>query len=313
MSLFGIIIALVGLMYACMRGWNIVVAAPIFAIIVALTGGLEVLPAITETYMGGLVGFAKSFFLLFLLGAVFGKIMEDSGAAASVGNWVIKKIGTKNAIVAVVLATGILAYGGVSVFVVAFTIYPLAMGIFRKANLPKRLVAGSIALGSWTFGMTAFPGTPQIQNIIPTEYFGTTATAAPVLGIISGLLMFFGGSFYLNREARKAEENGEGFKIEEDSSQKIKDNAEVDEDLPSFFLSILPLITIIVSLNIFKININVSLLLGILLALIMFYKKIENHIDTINIGSRGSLIAIMNTSAAVGFGTIVRNVWGLMF
>lgn len=308
MSLIGIIVSLVGLMFACMKGISVVIAAPLFALLVALTGGLEPVNAILEVYMGGTVGFAQSFFIMFLLGAVFGKIMEDSGAAKSVGNWVISKIGAKNAIIAVVLAAGALAYGGVSVFVVAFTMYPLALGVFKEANLPKRFIAGTLALGSFTFAMTALPGTPQIQNIIPTTYLGTNAMSAPFIGVVGGTAMVVLGTIYLNRQANKAMANGEVFHATPD--EEIALSAGENDDLPNVFLSVLPLLIVIITLNMFGLDINVALLLGVLAAGIMFYKRIDNFKTSLNKGASSSIIAIMNTSAAVGFGTMVGAVAG---
>lgn len=309
MSLFGIIIGLIGLMTACMKGLSIIVAAPIFAVIVGAFGGLPILGTFLDTFMTGAAGYVASFFPMFLLGAVFGKVMENTGAAASVGNWVIDKIGAKNAIIAVVAACGVLTYGGISLFVVVFTMYPLAMGIFKEADIPRRLIPGSIALGAFTFTMTAIPGTPQIQNIIPTRYFGTDAMAAPIIGIVGAIIMFVGGVLYLNREVKKAKANGESFKVGD--AEEYKDIAE--KDLPSFAFSIIPLISVILLLNLFGININASLFWGIVLAIVLnwnYFDGIHHIKTTLNKGASGSLPAIMNTSLAVGFGSVVKAVPG---
>ncbi|MFW5789717.1 MAG: GntP family permease, partial [Bacillota bacterium] len=218
MSVLGIVIGLVGIMVACMKGLSILIAAPIFSMVVAGFGGMDLLSAFMETYMGGASGYIMDFFPMFFLGAIFGKIMEDTGAAASVGNWIIDKIGADKAILAVVVACLVLTYGGISLFVVVFTMYPLGMAIFKEADVPKRLIAGSIAFGSFTITMTSIPGSPQIQNIIPTEFFGTDAMAAPFLGIAAAALIFIGGYTYLQRELKKAWENGEGYTEAEDEN-----------------------------------------------------------------------------------------------
>mgnify|MGYP006298778645 CR=1 FL=1 len=309
MSLFGIIIGLAGLMYACMKGLSIIVAAPVFALVVAGFGGLPILETFLETFMSGAVGYVSSFFPMFMLGAIFGKVMENTGAAAAVGNWVIDKIGAKNAIIAVVAACGVLTYGGISLFVVVFTMYPLAMGIFKEADLPKRLIPGSIALGAFTFTMTAIPGTPQIQNIIPTEYFGTDAMAAPIIGIVGAILTSVRAVGSLNIEATKAKENWEHFDPKD--AEEYEDVSE--DELPSFALSIIPLVSVVVLLNVFNMNINASLFWGIVLGIVLMWNKLDsiNHLkETLNKGASGSLPAIMNTSLAVGFGTVVRAVPG---
>ncbi|VEI47581.1 H+/gluconate symporter and related permeases [Actinobacillus equuli] len=95
-----------------------------------------------------------------------------------------------------------LTYGGVSLFVVVFAVYPLALAVFKEANITRRLIPGTIACGAFTFTMTALPGSPQIQNLIPTRYFGTDAMAAPIMGIIASAVLFFGGVAYLEMRRR---------------------------------------------------------------------------------------------------------------
>lgn len=309
LSLLGILLGLGGLMFACMKGLSIIIAAPVFSLVVAVFGGLPLLDTFLGTFMEGSVGYVKDFFPMFMLGAVFGKVMEDTGAASAVGNWVIDKIGADKAIVAVVAACGVLTYGGISLFVVVFTMYPLAMGIFKEADLPRRLIPGTIALGAFTFTMTAIPGTPQIQNIIPTEFFDTDAMAAPLMGIIGAIIMAVGGVIYLNREARKAKEAGESFEVgESEAYEEIP-----EEKLPGFTVSIIPLVSVVLLLNLFNININAALFWGIALAIVLLWNKIDTLTqlkETLNTGATGSLTAIMNTGLAVGFGTVVRAVPG---
>ncbi|SDM18794.1 GntP family permease [Halarsenatibacter silvermanii] len=308
LSLLGIILGLILIMAACMKGMSILIAAPISSMVVAAFSGYPLLETFLETYMDGTVGYVFSFFPMFFLGAIFGKIMEDTGAAAAVASWVMDKIGSDKAILAVVLACMVLTYGGISLFVVVFTMYPLGMAIFKEANVPKRFIAGSIAFGSFTITMTATPGTPQIQNIIPTEFFGTDAMSAPFLGLAAAVLIFLGGYFYLQRELKKAWENGEEYSEGED-----EDFGGNDEDLPGVLRSILPLISVVVLLNVFGIDINGSLFWGNALALILLWDRFDyimEAVNTLNEGADGSLTAIMNTSMAVGFGTVVQEVPG---
>lgn len=181
--MLGIFLGLVVLMVLAYRGWSILWIAPISAGIVALTGGLDLLEAYKGTYMEGFVGFAKLWFPVFMLGAIFGKMMEDTGMAKSVAIALSKLMGKERAILGVLISSAVLTYGGVSLFVVVFAVYPLAIGLFREANISRKLIPGTVALGAFTFTMTAVPGSPQIQNLIPMEYFPTTPTAAPIMGI----------------------------------------------------------------------------------------------------------------------------------
>lgn len=211
-GLLGVILSLLLLMYLAYRGINVLVLAPLMALLAVLAqGDIPLLATYTQTFMGALGRYVVQFFPLFLLGAIFGKLMDDSGSAGVISRWIVSKVGADRAILAVVLACGVLTYGGVSLFVVAFAVFPIAAALFRESGTPKRLIPGAIALGSFTFTMTALPGTPAIQNAIPSPFFGTDAFAAPGLGLIAGAIMFGGGTLWLNWRARQARLAGEGF------------------------------------------------------------------------------------------------------
>jgi H+/gluconate symporter-like permease len=304
--MLGIVLGLILLMYLAYRGWSIIWVAPITAGVVAIFGGLDLLDAYKNTYMEGFVNFAKLWFPVFMLGAIFGKLMEDTGSASSVASMITKVIGKQRAILGVIVACAVLTYGGVSLFVVVFAVYPLAIALFREANITRRLIPGTVALGAFTFTMTAVPGTPQIQNLIPTEYYGTTAMAAPFMGIIAALVMGVGGYVYLTWREKQTRAAGEFF-----TEPKDQDIKEIDEaKLPNPILSFLPLIAVIFTLNVFNWDIVVSLITGILMIIAFNFKMIKKFTDSVNKGASGSVIAIVNTSAAVGFGAVVRAVPG---
>ncbi len=302
----GILLGLVLLMALAYKGYSIVWIAPVCALVVALSGGLELLPAYTETYMGGFVGFTKAWFPTFMLGAIFGKLMDMTGAANSVAKLICNLIGSKRAILAVVVGCIALTYGGISLFVVAFAMYPFAVALYREANITLRLAPGAIALGAFGLTMTALPGSPQIQNLIPMQYFGTTPMAAPVLGIVGALIMGVGGYFYLLWRQRKLEK--EGFFFQEPANITASDKN--DEMLPNAILSILPLITVVLTLNLFKLDIILALLCGIALCMVLNFKYWKRFTETLSDGANGSVMAIINTSAAVGFGAVVKAVPG---
>ena len=303
--MLGIILGLIVLMVLAYLGWSIIWVAPIAAGVVALTGGLDLLDAYKDTYMGGFVAFAQAWFPVFLLGAIFGKLMEDTGMARSVAVAITKLLGTKRAILGVVISAGVLTYGGVSLFVVVFAVYPLALSLFREANISRRLIPPTVALGAFTFTMTAIPGTPQIQNLIPINYFETTAMAAPIMGIAAALVMLGGGYWYLSWRERKTKLAGEFF-----TEPKDENVLNPDGHIPSFILSLLPLVIVLVTLNIFKWDIVGALLSGIILIMLLNISKMKMFVKAINGGAIGSVTAIINTSAAVGFGTVVKFVPG---
>jgi H+/gluconate symporter-like permease len=324
LSLFGIFLGLGLLMYLAFKGYSIIWVAPLAAAVVALTGGLDIISTYMGPYMTGLVGFVKSWFPAFLLSAIFGNMMETTGAAKSIAIFLTHKLGSKLAIAAIVLSCAVLTIGGVSLFVVVFAIYPLALAMFKEANISRKLIPGAIALGAFTFTMTAVPGSPQIQNLIPMTYFGTTAMAAPIMGLTATFILFFGGVYYLNWKRNKLESQGEFYTEPDLAHMGKKDDG---EKLPNILVALLPLITVVTLLNALPYMVKFTeeqlaagrsasefivyaLLAGIALIFVLNVNKREKLMKSLAVGSQGALGAIMNTSAAVGFGTVVRAVPG---
>jgi len=330
-GVIGIVLSLGLLMYLAYRGISVLILAPILAILAAVFSGMPLLATYTHVFMPNLANYLKTYFPLFMLGAIFGKVMEDSGSAKAIAHWIASRVGKKQAILAVVLSCAILTYGGVSLFVVAFAIYPIGAHLFKEAGTPKRLLPGAIALGSFTFTMTALPGTPQIQNAIPMPFFKTTAYAAPVLGIITGILMFAAGTWWLMRRAKAANVRGEFYG--EHANENIK---EFDASrLPSMLIALLPILVVLV-LNFvlstwifgatalgfdylkdapFGTNLGavrgiwslvIALVVGVLLAVALNWKRFGKVLDTLNQGTLGSMLPILNTASEVGYGNVVK-------
>ncbi len=211
MGLIGILVALGLLIFFAYRGWSILLLAPAAAILAAALAGEPLLAHWTHTFMASAAQFVMQFFPIFLLGALFGKLMEDSGSVTSIAKFMTERLGPQRAVLAVVLAGAIVTYGGVSLFVAFFVLAPMAHQLFRAAAIPRRLMPAAIALGTTTFTMSALPGTPAIQNAIPMPFFGTTPFAAPGLGIIAAFVMFSFGMWWLGRAERSARAKGEGY------------------------------------------------------------------------------------------------------
>ncbi|MBT2142610.1 MULTISPECIES: GntP family permease [unclassified Rhodanobacter] len=212
MAFLIVLAALCFLMFAAYRGYSVILFAPIAALgAVLLTDPSLVAPMFTGLFMDKMVGFLKLYFPVFMLGAVFGKLIELSGFSKSIVAATIGLVGRSRAILSIVLVCALLTYGGVSLFVVVFAVYPFAAELFRQSDIPKRLIPGTIALGAFTFTMDSLPGTPQIQNIIPTSFFGTNTWAAPWLGTIGALFILVIGLTYLDWRRRKAAAAGEGY------------------------------------------------------------------------------------------------------
>src|ERR1700751_3429362 len=229
LGLLGILIGLGLLAWLSYRGWSVRLRAPLAAMITALFSGEPLLAHLTQTFMGSAAGFRGQFFPLFLLGALFGKLMEDSGSVTAIARFTTERLGMQRTMLAVVLAGAFVTYGGVSLFVAFFVLAPMAQSLFRAAGIPRRLMPPAIVLGTSTFTMSALPGTPSIQNAIPMPFFGTTPFAAPGLGILASLVMLGFGMWWLNRQEAIARKNGESFGAESVQPDTAADDEHVRE------------------------------------------------------------------------------------
>lgn len=334
---FGILLSLCLLILMAYRGYSVIFFAPVFALLAAAFAGMSIMPTFTEIFLPQMANYVKVYFPFFLLGAVFGKVMEQSGAAQAIAQAITRKLGPKHAMLAVVLSCAVLTYGGVSLFVVAFAVYPFANSLFQDANIPKRLLPPTIALGAFTFTMDALPGTPQIQNSIPMKFFNTDLYAAPVFGSVGALMIFGFGMYYLETRRRKAQEAGEGYGV----INTVEANS-TTQKTPHLLLAVLPLISVlVVTLVLQKVvfpnwqigewatqapyNMNagglqgtmnnwalmIALATGIALACVLNLKNMSGkYSSAISMGSVGSLLAVMNTASEVGFGNVVKTLEG---
>lgn len=326
-GMLGLIASLLLLMYLTMKGVNIIIAAIISAVVVALTGGLNLETALTEHYMTGFTGYFYSWFLIFLLGAIFGKIMQVTKAADSIANWVKDTLGPSRAVFAVVAAAAIMTYGGVSLFVVGFAVYPIAVSLFKVANLPHRFIPAALVFGSISFTMTA-PGSPEIQNLIPTEFFGTKPTAGGIIGVLMAFLIMVIGGILLSRMVKKAVQNGEVFSLpnqpaganesaaalESELEMQRPNAAPAGKDYPHVIMAILPLASVIAILNTAA-NFTsstaaalISLTSGIVLACVLMMKYLVGFWEALAKGAQDALVAAANTCAVVGFGSVAAQV-----
>jgi len=270
MGLFGILLGLGLLMWLAYRGWSVLLAAPAAALLAAGISGEPLLAHWTGTFMSGTSHFIARWFPMFLLGGLFGKLMEDSRSISAIARSLTERLGTSRTILSVVLASAVVTYGGVSVFVAFFVLVPMAEDMFRTANLPRRLMPAAIGLGAFTFTMSAMPGTPSVNNAIPMPYFGTTAFAAPGIGLIASAIIMVLGMWWLRRAEAAARRAGEQFTPRADASGSADAKLAADEKArgyataagdfdpaelehgkradsePTFFLAVLPLAVVIV-------------------------------------------------------------------
>ena len=342
-GIVGIVLSLILLMYLAYRDVSVLVLAPLCALLaVVFDGNLPVLATYTQIFMGSVGQFVRDFFPLFLLGAIFGKLMEDSGAAAKIAEVVVRAVGVNRTILAIVLSCGILTYGGVSLFVVVFAVFPLSRSLFRQADIPRRLIPAAIALGSFTFTMTAMPGTVQIQNQIPMPFFRTNSFAAPGLGCIGSLIMFGLGMMWLNSQAIRARRSGEGFGVilpSDDVAADAATNADARK-LPAVWSAFAPIMCVVVLNFVFsqfvipnwdasylaeeqfgRTDLNkvqgtwstiLSMVVALLITVGLHFRSIDKLKTSLAAGARSSLLPIFNTASEYGYGNTIKNLAGFV-
>jgi H+/gluconate symporter-like permease len=329
-GVLGILLSLALLMYLAYRGITVLVLAPLLSLLAVVAGGdPRLLASYTQIFMPSLGGFVARYFPLFLLGAIFGRLMSDSGSASAIARWIVSRLGPSQALLAIVLACGILTYGGVSVFVVVFASYPVAVALFRAANTPKRLIPGAILLGGATFTLSGVPGTPAIQNAIPMPFFGTDTFAAPGLGSIAGSIMLGVGAAWLMGRARRAAQSGEGY------GDHPLDHLDVSPAThePGLAVALAPLV-VVLAVNLVmtwwvipamdlaylaeprfgRVGVNdvrgiwaliASLGLAILMAIVLHWPRWTDLKGSINQGTMSSLLPIFNTASEIGYGAVI--------
>jgi H+/gluconate symporter-like permease len=344
MALLIVLAALIFLMIVAYRGYSVILFAPLAALgAVLLTDPELVAPMFTGLFMEKMVGFLKLYFPVFLLGAVFGKLIEISGFSKSIVAATIRTVGAQRAMLSIVLVCAILTYGGVSLFVVVFAVYPFAAELFRQSNIPKRLIPGTIALGAFTFTMDALPGTPQIQNIIPTSFFGTDTWAAPWLGVTGAIFILISGMSYLEWRRRVAAAAGEGY-----GDNLLNEPAPfAGGRLANPLVAILPLVLVGVSNKLLTLWIPTAygsrheflptvmgnaapvvqevsklaaiwavqgaLLVGIATVLICAWRTVSSSFaESSKQAVSGAMLAAMNTASEYGFGAVIAALPGFL-
>lgn len=338
MDVLVVLLALFLLMLTAYRGYSVILFAPLCALLgVLLTDPGAVLPVFNGVFMEKLVAFVKLYFPVFVLGAIFGKVIELSGFSRAIVLAVIGLVGRQRAMLSIVLVCALLTYGGVSLFVVVFAVYPFAAEMFKQGDIPKRLIPATIALGAFTFTMAAMPGSPQIQNIIPTTFFGTTTWAAPVLGLLGSVVIVTAGLAYLEARRRQAAAAGEGYGAGHRNEPDVLEHG----GLPNPWLAVSPLLVVGVLNLVFtrmiplnfgsEITIAVAgepltvqvtplvaiwavegaLLAGILWVVLFAFKPVAARFaEGSSSAVGGALLASLNTASEYGFGAVIATLPG---
>lgn len=311
LGILGLIIAIACVIAMIWKNWHMAIVSLAGALIVILFNGMAPVEALSENFMTGMSGFAGSWFLLFMLGAVFGKVMGDSGASVGIANCMLKLLGERSVVLVVMLTGLVLSYGGIGTFIIAFSLYPIAVALFQKADIPKKLIVATIMVCPVTVCMAMLPGSPSTQNLIPTNYFHTTAYAGAAIGIICSVVMFLSAYLFLNWQIKKAKANGEHFVAS--PGEDIMDLSAVDEGkTPSTGACFAPIAVLLVlmfgvqSLTSIPSSYAVSLAMACAIAVgCVLYRDRLNIKDAVSNGAAGGLGSLIATSSIMGFGAVV--------
>ncbi|MEI3265976.1 MAG: GntP family permease [Frisingicoccus sp.] len=293
---------------------NALILAPLVTIFVIVCSGLPILDSLKTLFMPAASDYVTSYFLTFFVGALFGAVYQHTGAAESISKTLAGLCKGKFVAPIIMTITGILTYGGVSGFVVFFVIYPIALNMFKEANLTRRLIPGAISAGCWTWSMYG-PGSPSIQNVIGMNSLGTPSTAALVPSVIATVATYILIFLWLEMRGRSFTKKGIVFN---DSSLKFQLSPEEmamdeDKDLPNFWISIIPIVVILVSFNGFRLPVETAVFLGVAIATILMWTRVKGlngWIAVFNEGAANSGVSILNTAIVVGFGGVVKQTQG---
>ncbi|MDM8349927.1 GntP family permease [Pseudomonas sp. sp1636] len=335
----GLLAGLALLIFMALRGVNIFIAALLCAVLVALSNGLQVPQTLLEYFPFGPLGaftFAGKFFVLFLCGAVFGKVMAASQAASSIAQAITRSLGIRRTLWVTMLVCALLTYGGVVVFVVIFTMYPLGISLMREANLPKRLFCAATALGAGTFTMTAMPGTPSIHNVIAASALGTDLFAGAWIGVTASLLMAALGMLYVQREWRLARERGEGFEANA-QDLRMEQLASAPGSGPHWGLAAVPILVVLGIIMLPRLLLlsgavvpgqglagqllgvsqqqpilwpSLALVIATGVAVMLFAGLRRSPLALLGQGADDAIMPLLNTAAVIGFGGVVTQTSG---
>lgn len=246
---FGVLLGVVAIIYFSLKEISILVAAPLATAIVVLLNSMPLIESLlgngANNYMGALSTYILNYFSIFLLGSILAKLMESSGATISIAEFILQKVGYDNpyrVLIAIALISGILTYGGISLFVVMFAVLPLARSLFKKLDLAWNLIQVPLWLGIATITMTVLPGTPAIQNVIPIQYLDTSLTAASIPSLLGSLGCVIFGLFYMKRCLNRSLAAGENYSTYTTGAGEQT----VEKNLPPFMVSITPLLLLII-------------------------------------------------------------------
>ena len=303
LSLLGVLLAILTLILLIYKRLQLIPASLLCVLILACTSGVSFPEMVMDHYAVSLAGFIAKYFMVFVTNALFGKVMEETLLVSALSRMIGRAFGDRNAAYGALLVTVLLSYGGVSAFVIVFTVYPIFLATFQKADLPRKYIPACIMSATCTFPLSMLPGGAQLNNIIPAQYMGTSPMAAPAVGLVCSAATLTFLILYFRHLFGRARKRGEHFEASEEILERI---ARLETDpgiLP--WLSLLPMVLIILLINLFHMDLSYAVLAGTALAMVIGWKNLPNKLRTINDGVLKVGPSMVTTAASVGFGGAV--------
>ncbi|PXV63676.1 H+/gluconate symporter-like permease [Halanaerobium congolense] len=277
---------------------SIVIAAPLSSIVILYLNNLNILEILNGQYLPGFAAFVQDYLFIFLLSAILGKIMEESDDATSIGEFLLDVLSYRYAAIGIFFASVLLSLGGISAFVLIFTIYPIAKTVFEEAKLPKSLILASIAGGNVVVGLT-LPGSPQVHNLIMMDYLNTSSLAGLGLGLVSVSTGALAAILYLKYRSSsylsEAEANRTSIFKKPDSDK-----------LMNFITAMLPLLTVFILLAVLAKDPVIALLLGVVVSIIKNFRKVD-LLELLNDSISNAVLPLMFAASAMGFGRVISS------
>ena len=309
-GIIGLLLAVAAVILMIWKNWHLALVSLVGAFIVIVFNGMDPVTALGEGFMPGAGAFVESWFLLFMLGSIFGKVMGDSGASSGIASALLKVLGDKSVILVVMVTGLVLSYGGISTFIIAYSLYPIAVALFRKADIPKKLIVATIMVCPVSVAMVMLPGSPSTQNLLPTEFLGTDAYAGPVLGIVCSIVMFLAAFLYLNWQVGIAHKNGEHFVASE--GEVIEDLGEATEGKLPVWQCFAPIVVLLAAtfliLNFTSLNSAYAVASAMTLAILLGCALYRDHLNiqkALSDGAGSGLGSLVAVSSIMGFGGVM--------
>ena len=315
MGIIGCILGFLIVIYLCYKNWSVYLATFLGACTVMLFTRTSFVSGLLDPntgFVSGIYVAIKGFFFMLVFGSILGRIYTESGAATAIADWILKLFLKDNSsttkknctvIGIVLLFGGLLSMGGIIAGCVPILMYPVALALFEKCDIPKRYILGVLCAGSYSFSLT-LPGSPEVTNVAAMTCLGTSATVCAIPGIFGAIAEIITTLILMNKIMSCAEARGEHFAYHPDDPRYDSSISK-----PNIVVCFIPIVALFVLFNVFKVNINACLVVNSVLALILFWPqmKSKNIRAILNTGAESGVPMCLTVGAICGFAAVVTN------